>query len=207
MVYTYSLRENDELILSSFWLIATDNQKLSIWSSLPYSVFNYMKDKLMPEPLPWDDVEQALTILHEIIDWVEDNEYHKRFAYHPSVSEEQRQSFAFALDYRAIYHHPSISLCSETVNEYHFTRYKQEYEASKLFKPHLFLDNTEPTNRAQFEVFVNDGKESDKSWYVEHYHELKSFVLSINEDITLVFGFDENEALIAVVFNRKRWMK
>jgi hypothetical protein len=108
-VYTYSLRDDDESILASFWLLATD-QAISIWSSLPYSVFNFMKDKLMPEPLPWDDVEKVLTILHEIIDWVEENDYHLRFAYHPSVTEVQRQSFAFALNYRAIYHHPSISL-------------------------------------------------------------------------------------------------
>lgn len=206
-MYTYSLRDDDESILASFWLLATD-QALTIWSSLPHSVFNYVKDKLMPEPLPWDKIEYALTILHEIIDWVEENDYHKRFAYHPSVSEEQRQSFAFALDYRAIYHHPSISLCSSEVNEYHFCRYKQEFDAANMFKPHLLLDNTEPTNREQFEVFISDSKEEmHKLWYIENYHELKSFILSIDEDITSVFGFDENEELIAVVFNMKRWMK
>jgi len=161
----------------------------------------------MPEPLPWNKVEDALTILHEIIDWIEEKNYHKRFTFHTSVTENKRRSFAYSLDYRAIYHHPSISLCSEDVNEYHFCRYKQEYDAANIFKPHLFLDNIVPTNRAQFEVFVNDGKESDKAWYVEHYHELESFILSIDEDITSVFAFDEQDKLFAVVFNRKLWMK
>ncbi len=100
------------------------NDKLTIWSSLPCSVFNHKKDKLMPEPLPLENVEEALTILHDIIDWVEVNDYHKRFSFHYSAIERDRESFFYSLDYRAIYHHPAIILSTETVNDYHFTRYQ-----------------------------------------------------------------------------------
>jgi hypothetical protein len=199
------LRDEDDSILTSFWLLAV-NEKLSIWSSLPYSVFNFKKDKLMPQPLPFEQCEEALTILHDIIDWVEVNEYHKRFAFHYSVTDNDRQSFFYSLDFRAIYHHPAIILCSVEVNDYHFSRYQQEYDASQMFYPNRFMEETKPTNRKQFEVFLNQGCERDKQWYVEHYHQLKTFILSIDEDITSVFAFDEREKLIAVVFNRKRWM-
>jgi hypothetical protein len=204
-VYTYSLRDDDESILASFWLLATD-QALTIWSSLPHSVFNYVKDKLMPEPLPWDKIEYALTILHEIIDWVEENDYHKRFAYHPSVSEEQRQSFAFALDYRAIYHHPSISLCSSEVNEYQFHRYQQELDASIVSKPHRFMAKKKSTTRKQFEVLLENGDEDAKQWYVEHYNEINSFDMTKDEYLTIVFAFDGGGELVALVFNKGIWM-
>jgi hypothetical protein len=206
VIYSYHLRDEDDAILASFWLLAV-NEKLTIWSSLPFSVFNFKKDKLMPKPLPFEQCEEVLNILHDIIDWVEDNDYHKRFSFHNSITDNDRESFHFALDYRAIYHHPSISLCSQEINDYHFSRYKQEYEASQLFYPHRFMEESKKSNRKQFEVFINDGKECHKQWYVEHYHELESFVLSIDQDMTSVLGFDEKNELMALVFNRNRCMK
>jgi ADP-heptose:LPS heptosyltransferase len=160
----------------------------------------------MPEPLPFEQCEKALTVLHDIIDWVEENEYHKRFSFHHSVTYNDRESFHFALDYRAIYHHPSISLCSQEINDYHFSRYKQEYEASQLFYPHRFMEETKKTNREQFEVLLNQGNEIDKQWYVEHYRELKNFTISYDENMTSVFGFSGDGELIGIVFNKTRWM-
>jgi hypothetical protein len=165
-----------------------------------------MKDKLMPEPLPWDDVEQALTILHEIIDWVEDNDYHKRFAYHPSVSEEQRQSFALALDYRAIHLHPNIIFCCPEINDYHFHRYQQELDASLVSKPHRFMAKKKSTTRKQFEVLLENSDDEAKQWYVEHYNEINSFDMTKDESLTIVFAFDGNGALVALVFNKGSWM-
>jgi hypothetical protein len=203
--YEYSLRDEEDAILASFWLLAV-NEKLTIWSSLPYSVFNFKKDKLMPEPLPFEQCEKALTVLHDIIDWVEENEYHKRFSFHHSVTESDRKSFFYSLNYRAIYHHPAIILCTETVNDYHFSRYQQEYDASQLFYPHRFMEETKKTNREQFEVLLNQGNEIDKQWYVEHYRELKNFTISYDENMTTVFGFSGDGELIGIVFNKTRWM-
>lgn len=160
----------------------------------------------MPEPLPWENVEEALTILHDIIDWVEVNDYHKRFSFHYSVIERDRESFFYSLDYRAIYHHPAIILSTETVNDYHFTRYQQEYDASQLFYPHRFVEQTKKSNRKQFEVFLNQGNEIDKQWYVEHYRELKSYVISLDENMTSIFGFSGDGELLGIVFNKTRWM-
>jgi hypothetical protein len=206
VIYTYCLRDEDDSILASFWLLAV-NEKLTIWSSLPFSVFNFKKDKLMPKPLPFEQCEEVLNILHDIIEWVEENNYHKRFAFHHNVIERDRESFHFALDYRAIYHHPAIILCSQEINDYHFSRYKQEYEASKLFYPHRFMEQTRKTNRNQFEVFLNQGCEADKQWYVEHYRELNSFMISYDENMTSVFAFDSEGELLGLVFNKTRWMK
>lgn len=161
----------------------------------------------MPNPLPFEQCEDALTILHNIIDWVKENKYHKRFAFHHSVIELDRQSFFYSLDYRAIYHHPAIILCSAAVNDYHFSRYQQEYDASQLFYPHRFMEQTKKSNREQFEVLLNQGCEADKQWYVENYRELKSFIISYDENMTSVFGFSGKGELLGIVFNKTRWMK
>ncbi len=161
----------------------------------------------MPEPLPFEQVEQALNTLHDIIDWVEVNDYHKRFEFHHSVTESDRESFFYSLDYRAIYHHPAIILCSATVNDCHFSRYQQEYVACQMFYPHRFMEVTKKTNRKQFEVFLNQGYEAEKQWYVEHYRELNSFMISYDENMTSVFAFDNEDELIGIVFNKTRWMK
>ncbi len=204
VLYTYSVKDNNDIILCTFWLL-TLNEKLIIWSSLPYSVFNHKKDELISEPLPWDNIEQALTMLHIIVDWAAENDYHKRFAFHLSITEKHRESFTYSLDYRAIYHHPAIILCSTEINNYHFHRYKQEYDANMLFCPNSFLEETEPTDRTQFETFINQGKVADKEWYVENYNELSSFFILIDEEMISVFGFNSDE-LLAVVFNKTRWM-
>ncbi len=193
-------------ILCSFWLLATDNS-LCIWSSLPYTVFNHKNDELMPEPLPWNEVENALYIMHEIIDWVEENNYHVRFAYHHSLTAKQSESFVFSLDFRAIHLHPNIIFCCPEINDYHFHRYQQELDASLVSKPHRFMAKKKSTTRKQFEVLLENGDEDAKQWYVEHYNEIHSFDMTKDESLTIVFAFDGNGAVVALVFNKGSWME
>lgn len=192
-------------ILCSFWLLATDNS-LSIWSSLPYTVFNQKNDELMPEPLPWNEVEKALNIMYEIIDWIEENKYHIRFAYHHSLTTTQRESFTFSLDFRAIHLHPNIIFCCPEINDYHFHRYQQELDASLVSKPHRFMAKKKSTTRKQFEVLLENSDDEAKQWYVEHYNEINSFDMTKDESLTIVFAFDGNGALVALVFNKGSWI-
>jgi len=199
VIYTYSMRDNEESILASFWLLTT-NDKLTLWSSLPHSIFQFKKQELMPEPLVWEEIEQTLDILFKIIDWVKINNYHTRFAFHDNVSQTNRESFYFALDYRAIYHHPQIAFCCNTINDFHYKRFHDEYTASQLSNPQLFKEQTEETTREAFELYLKDADENIKRWYVEHYDILNRFILDINEDVHCIYGFCDEE-LKCVAFN------
>lgn len=205
VVYTYSLYhddDDDDSILASFWLI-TCNEKLTLWSSLPHSIFQFKKEQLMPEPLPWSHIEPALYIMFQIIDWVRENDYHTRFSYHELVSESNRESFYFAIDYRAIYHHhPQINFCSADIKEYHFIRFKQEYEACEITCPTSFYNDTIPTTRAMFESYINDCDNEVKDWYIDNYHRVKRFNLDENEDVNCIYVFDANGGLLAVAFSK-----
>jgi hypothetical protein len=192
VIYTYSIRDNEESILASFWLLTT-NDKLTLWSSLPHSIFQFKKQELMPEPLVWEEIEQALDILFQIIDWVKINNYHICFAFHHSVSQINRESFYFALDYRAIYHHPQIAFCNNTINDFHFKRFYDEYTASLISTPKLFKEQTEETTREAFELYLKDADDNIKSWYIEHYHILNTFILDINEEVHCVYSFSDEE--------------
>jgi hypothetical protein len=201
VVYSTYLKNDWDIILCSFWLLATD-QSLSIWSSLPYSIFNHKKDELMPEPLTWNEVEKALNIMYEIIDWVEENNYHNCFAYHSSLTEAQKESFTFSLDYRATHLHPNIIFCCPEIKEYHFHRYQQEYDASTIFRPHRFKAQKKPSTREQFEILLENGGDDAKQWYVEHYNELKSFNIFNDESMIIVFAFDSRGYLKAIALNK-----
>lgn len=160
----------------------------------------------MPEPLPWNEVEKALNIMYEIIDWIEENNYHLRFAYHHSLTAKQRESFTFSLDYRAIHLHPNIIFCCPEINDYHFHRYQQELDASIVSKPHRFMAKKKSTTRKQFENLLENGDEDAKQWYVEHYNEINSFDMTKDEYLTIVFAFDGRGELVALVFNKGSWM-
>ncbi len=160
----------------------------------------------MPEPLPWNEVEKALNNLYSIIDWVEENGFHNRFAYHRSITVEQRKSFIFSLDYRAVHLHPNIIFCCPEINDYQFHRYQQELDASIVSKPHRFMAKKKSTTRKQFEVLLENGDEDAKQWYVEHYNEINSFDMTKDEYLTIVFAFDGRGELVALVFNKGIWM-
>jgi hypothetical protein len=204
-VYSAYLKDEKNNILCSFWLIAT-NQSLSIWSSLPYSLFNKKKNDLLQETFNWNQVEKALNSLYSIIDWVDENNFHNRFAYHRSITVEQRESFTFSLDYRAIHLHPNIIFCCPEINDYHFHRYQQELDASIVSKPHRFMAKKKSTTRKQFENLLENGDEDAKQWYVEHYNEINSFDMTKDEYLTIVFAFDGRGELVALVFNKGSWM-
>lgn len=204
-MYSAYLKDEKNNILCSFWLIAT-NQSLSIWSSLPYSLFNKKKNDLLQETFNWNQVEKALNSLYSIIDWVDENNFHNRFAYHRSITVEQRESFTFSLDYRAIHLHPNIIFCCPEINDYHFHRYQQELDASIVSKPHRFMAKKKSTTRKQFENLLENGDEDAKQWYVEHYNEINSFDMTKDEYLTIVFAFDGRGELVALVFNKGSWM-
>ncbi len=201
VIYTYSIRDNEESILASFWLLTT-NDKLTLWSSLPHSIFQFKKQELMPEPLVWEEIEQALDILFKIIDWVKINNYHTRFVFHDNVSQTNRESFYFALDYRAIYHHPQITFCNPTINDFHFKRFYDEYTASLISAPHIFIRETKITSRNKFESFLRNSSNESKSWYVENYEQIKQFRISEDEMVTSIYALDKNQNLSCVVFNK-----
>ncbi len=206
MVYSTYLKNDWDTILCSFWLLATE-ESLSIWSSLPHPIFNHKKDELMPKPLLWNEVEKALNIMYEIIDWVKENNYHNCFAYHSSLTQGQKESFTFSLDYRATHLHPNIIFCCPEINDYHFHRYQQEYDASTIFRPYRFTAQKKSSTREQFEILLENDGDDAKQWYVEHYHEIRSFDMTKDESLTIVLAFDGNGELKAVAFNKASWME
>lgn len=160
----------------------------------------------MQKPLLWNEVEKALNIMYEIIDWIEKNNFHNCFAYHSILTVAQKESFTFSLDYRATHLHPNIIFCCPEINDYHFHRYQQEYDASTIFIPHHFIAQKKSSTREQFEILLENGGDDDKQWYVEHYNELKSFNIKTNGALTSVFAFDDSGDLKAVAFNKTSWM-
>jgi hypothetical protein len=206
VVYSTYLKNDWDTILCSFWLLAAD-ESLFIWSSLPHHIFNHKKDELMPKPLLWNEVEKALNIMYEIIDWVEESNFHNCFAYHSILTEAQKESFTFSLDYRVTHLHPNIIFCCPEINDYHFHRYQQEYDANTIFRPHRFTAKKKSSTREQFEILLENGGDDDKQWYVEHYNELKSFNIKTNGALTSVFALNGSGELKALAFNKTSWMK
>lgn len=206
VVYTKSIYGSDDAILCSFWLLAS-NESLMLWSSLPHTLFKSKLDELMDKPLEWNDVERALNIMYTIIDWVDENNYHHQFAFHPSVTHSDKESFYFSVHYRGITNHPNIIFCCETINNYDFIRYQQDYESQMICSPEKFEAIAENTTREGLEIFLQNAPFKAKEWYTNNYNVLSAFRLKLDEMLTSIYGFDCDGQLVCVLFNKGSWME